>query len=174
MVLSGVVSWGIGRILDVVLKCDRCGERMNSRVGNRQINTLACKNCWHEVIQFTNACDYTVSPDGYVGHVSGKLLGGFSVGEDPANRGFVAKKYPDWIFSYTAFRARDMLGKQFVVVGKITDYSSGTVYAKNEVIYTPSYQDSRWYDNSCIALRWKDIPLGQSLHTAAGNSVWPM
>lgn len=160
-ILSSAVSWGVGRILDVFLTCDGCGNRFRQQIGNGQSNTLGCKNCWREIIQFTNACEHTVHKNGQVGHVGAKLGIGFYIGEDPAEKPgwFQGKtKYPEWLFFPAATRARDMKGRQFVEVGEIRDYDTGMVYSQHQVVVSPPHDDSRWYENHRIAIPWTNIP----------------
>lgn len=161
MVLSSAVSWGIDRLLDVTLSCDNCDHRFSGRIVNCQANALGCRNCSREIIQFTNACDYTVARDGKIGHVGARLLGGYMVGKDPLEKGWFSsgKDYPDWLFFNSAIRARDMQGRQFVVEGEIADYNTGDVYSRNQAIYTPDNNDARWYDKyGRIPVCWKYIP----------------
>lgn len=159
MVLSGAISWGVGRILDTLVTCDRCGQRDPSTIGNVQVNHLGCRNCHQEVIQFTNACDFTLGPNREVGHVAAKFRGGYAVDLNPSEKGWFQPRREGWLYFYTAARAKDMLGKQFVISGAIVDYENGVVYTKRDVVYEPIYQDCQWYNPAeCIALRWHDIP----------------
>jgi hypothetical protein len=158
MILESAISWGVGRILDVLFTCDYCGQKEHTQIGNVQTNYLGCTNCSREIVQFTNACDFTVGTDGETGHVGAKLLGGYSVTKDPAEPSWLSKEYEGWLFFPIAARARDMLGKQFVVTGEVVDYNTGIVYVHNDTIYTPPYADSRWYDNCRMPLKWMDIP----------------
>lgn len=158
VVLTSAVSWGVGRLLDAMITCDNCGQRAPSHLGNCQRNTLGCRNCWQEVIQFTNACDFTVAPDGHVAHVGALFRGGWQWDRDPADKGFFAKNYEGWVFFNAAMRARDMRGKQFVLNATLSDYNSGEQFTSRDVIYNPTYADSRWYDNFSVDLRGYDVP----------------
>ena len=139
MILNGAVSWGVGRILETLVTCDACGQQDPCRIGNVQSNHIDCRNCHQEVIQFTNACDYTVGPNQEIGHVAAKLRGGYSSNENPRERGLFQPAREGWLYFFTAVRAREMLGKQFVLSGLISDYSTGVVYTRRDVIYEAAY-----------------------------------
>jgi hypothetical protein len=69
MFISSVVSWGVGKILDTMFKCNICGQETDVRIENQQTNNLECKNCHKEILQYTNACDFTINKkDGQIGH----------------------------------------------------------------------------------------------------------
>jgi hypothetical protein len=60
--LQEAISFGIGSVLRSVTRCFQCDERADTSVGNCQVNHLGCKNCNAEVMQFTNACEFTINP----------------------------------------------------------------------------------------------------------------
>ncbi|TVL96654.1 MAG: hypothetical protein CV087_23460 [Candidatus Brocadia sp. WS118] len=155
MVLSGAVSWGVGKILDVVITCDYCTEEFEEQIANVQENYLGCPNCYTEIVQYTNACDFTVDNDGRIGHISAKFLRSFSEGWDPIDD---YEHYPDWLFFDAAMRAIAMQDKQIVLSGQISDYNSGIIYTSNDSICTAESFDTVWYDDLRIPLNWTDIP----------------
>ena len=159
MALSGVVSRGVGKVFDAIISCDHCGQQENTRVGNIQLNQLGCKNCWKETSQFTNACDYTINNTSKeIGHVAALFTGGYSVNRNPSECGWFPPDRTGWLYFYINARAIGMLGKQFVITGKIVDYNSGSIYTQRDVIYNVPYQDTTWYGNHHFALSWHDIP----------------
>lgn len=69
MVLSGAVSWGVAKSLDVLVECPRCAERDKARIANVEVNRIQCRNCQLGTGQFTNACEFTVDRQtGRIGH----------------------------------------------------------------------------------------------------------
>jgi len=60
MFLSGAISWGIGKILDIIFYCNTCSEPNDENIGNKQSNFLECSNCHKVIEQYTNACDFTI------------------------------------------------------------------------------------------------------------------
>lgn len=155
MIVAGGISWGIGKILDVFISCDLCGQKDRVRIGNVQFNNLGCSNCYREIVQFTNASDFTVDQKGRVGHVGAKLLGDYSLNVNPAEE----RIYEGWLYFYVEARALDMLNRQFVLSCEILDFESGIIVSKGRSeIYTSAYQDSRWYEGAFLAVRWDQIP----------------
>ena len=62
MFLNSAFGWGVGKILDTLTSCKKCGQRDDQRIGNSQYNYIECSNCHRVINQFTNACDFTVNP----------------------------------------------------------------------------------------------------------------
>lgn len=160
MVLASTVGWGVGKILDTVTNCNKCGQEQDVRVGNIQENHLGCKNCGLVAKQFTNACNFTIDKNRRIGHVGGSLLGNYSVDDNPKDESwFFKKNYHGWLFFPVELRAIDMLGKQFVTKLNVIDYESGIILAESELsVWDSIYQDSEWTDKPVIPLNWKLIP----------------
>ena len=144
-VISGAIGWGTGKVLDAVVECLRCQYRFEDRLGNVQLNTIGCTNCWCEVAQFVNACDYTLTEGKRVGMVAATFLGGWKHDSNPSERGLFAPKREGWVYFDTNVRSLDMIGRQFVITGELSDYNSGAVYATSDRIYTPgNHRDWQW------------------------------
>lgn len=156
MILSSGVSWGVGKALDVLLECSRCGERADARIGNAQLNSLGCRNCSHSVSQFTNACNLTVGQNGRLGHV-GLRFDYLEHTYDP-KKFFPTNKY-GYLYFGSEVRAHHLDGKQFVIAHRLLDYNSGRVYAEtNGAIYTPQWDDAVWKPKSSSSIYFPSIP----------------
>lgn len=158
MILSGAISFMAGEILKVIVYCPECDNQQIEKIGNIQYNTISCKNCSHEVIQFTNACNTTIGKEGEIGHAAAKFIKGYSIAIDPQDKSIFKKKYDDWLFFNMAVRSLGLEDIDFVIKGEISDYDSGKIYTTKEEIYHPVYYDAIWYENARIPLRWNVIP----------------
>jgi hypothetical protein len=156
MILSSGVSWGMGKVLDVLLGCSRCGERADARIGNAQLNSLGCRNCSHSVNQFTNACSLTVDQSGRIGHV-GLRFEYLEHTYDP-KKFFSANRY-GYLYFGSELRAQQLNGRQFVIGHHLLDYNSGKVYTEsNGMIYTPRWDDTIWTPKSSSSVYFPSIP----------------
>ena len=54
------LSWGVGKVLDVVANCFKCSEPNPNKIANQQLNIIECKNCSVASNQFTHACEQTI------------------------------------------------------------------------------------------------------------------
>jgi len=156
MILTAGMSWGIGRTLDVLVKCFNCDYVKNERIANVQKNELGCYNCGQEYVQFTNACDFTVSPDRNIAHVGAIFRGGFGVDVDPVD----SRDLPGWLFFYTSLRMRGFMGKQVVVKGELQDYDGREVFSEYSMIY-PLAQPDVCFNNErqSLPVRWDSVPV---------------
>jgi hypothetical protein len=69
VMLGRALDWCAGQILDVRTTCPGCRQRDKNRIGNEQPNGIECSNCHRQVLQFSNACDFTVNRrSGQIGH----------------------------------------------------------------------------------------------------------
>jgi hypothetical protein len=66
IVLEGVGSWVIGRMLDSMVGCGRCGHTVNETVTNYESSNLICPRCNNVLDQYTNATDHTVNRNGSI------------------------------------------------------------------------------------------------------------
>jgi hypothetical protein len=156
LILSSGVSWGVGKVLDVLLECNRCGERADTRIGNAQLNSLGCRNCSHSVNQFTNACGLTVGQNGRLGHV-GLRLGYLEHTYDPKK--FITSNKYGYLYFGSEVRAHRLSAKQFVISRRLLDYNSEKVYAESGgIIYTSQWDDTIWTPKSSSSLYFPTIP----------------
>ncbi len=65
LVLNGVASWAIGRMLDSAVSCV-CGSTHERDVENYSTSQLYCPRCGGSLDQYTNATQHTVNGNGSV------------------------------------------------------------------------------------------------------------
>jgi hypothetical protein len=159
MLLGSAASWAVGKSLDVLVECSRCGNQTRERIGNARVNPLGCRNCSHEVNQFTNACDFTVASNGRVAHIGLRLDHMLRWERDPA-------KLFSWpkegrIYFRDEIRALYLQGRQFVGVWQLIDFNSGQIYHKYDEILTPESNDRMWVPKDSLWLNAHGVPPAQ-------------
>lgn len=157
MVLSGAVSWSVGKIIDVGIRCWQCGEKWDDKIGNAQFNDLGCKNCWTQNRQFTNACDFTVNNEFEIAQTAFKFNGNWKWNYDPTEKSLFKTKYKDFIFFPGQMRILGLENKQIVIEANISEFESGIVHAKMQKIFVPDTYDF-YNDKVCLDLNTEDLP----------------
>ena len=162
--VDGGASWGVGRILDVLISCPNCGDRRETDIGNAQKNYLDCRNCHVELEQFTNACDLTVNRTSrQIGHAAFRFRGSnkyFWKSPDLISEIFSNKSPKERLSTSLMIRTEGLKGRSVTVatavvngfVGSLDEdeYKDSIMNAKDNVIgedykvLAPKHNDSVW------------------------------
>lgn len=134
MFLSGAVSWGVGKALDVLTKCEHCSEENNQSICNVDYNHIECSNCHKETEQFTNACDYTVNRKSkQIGHVliddsfNSLKIGYYS--DFFTDKRITSFSIPVRVMTYA------MMNQPFILETSISSFYGGSTYTDSSVIH---------------------------------------
>lgn len=156
-ILVSGLKWGAGKILDVVWNCLTCGDQREQTIGNVQQNTYGCTNCWRDVNQFTNACEFTVGADRHIGHAASSFRGGWAHNRKPGEEKTSAPTHEGWVYFTTRTQAVGLSGKQFLGRVILLDFDSQVEYTRWDYIYAPTYHASTWKED-WMRIRKSDIP----------------
>jgi hypothetical protein len=156
--IEKAVSWGIDKVFEVVVECDHCGEEWDQRIENSNTNHFGCKNCNKQVVQFTNACNTTVSRNGEIGHTASKVSRNYTVGVDPLDKSWFSKaQYPSLVFFPLIVRAKSLSDTDIVLFGNISDYDTKQVFDSYQQILTSNYYDCSWNELRTF-YNWEKVP----------------
>lgn len=141
MFLHGAMSWGVGRILEVVTRCFRCGQQDERDIGNVQTNWLECSNCHEELEQFTNACDFTVDRRSQeIGHA---IWGPWEYKYEWVKEGGIFQPTNHMLRIPFRIRTRGLSGRAIVVETELSRYRDESFITSHESVIYPSSNATR-------------------------------
>lgn len=145
--LREAIGLGFGSILRSLAKCFRCGQEDKVSIGNLQTNHIECSNCYADVSQYTNACEFTVNKyTGQIGHAA------FVPARwDCTWKGGWFKEKKLWIPYY--IKAQGLRGRSLVLETSIEDYQSAKELTSHATVLNCSYDETIWSNHSHIFSR---------------------
>jgi hypothetical protein len=144
LILQSAVSWGVGRVLDTVTGCGRCGFVHKRTVDNHATSQLVCPKCQSWLDQYTNATQHTINRNrsvaaAYASNIHWEKWGG--LWKPSFNPRFqvdcVNSKYEDLVVRFTLSKFQ------------------GSSFYQDEMILRPKWERGYWNDIS-----WK-VPVSQ-------------
>ncbi len=158
MVVSGVVSFAVGESIRATIFCAKCNDRKETKIKNVSDNPLYCKNCNHELIQFTNVCERTLDKDHRVGHVMPKIEN-YKIKREELSKGFFSSEYREWLVFPFDFNAKDYKSKQFTIEASVSEYKSTTPILKfEEDVLKFETQKDTWTERRSIRFKLDRVP----------------
>ena len=136
ILLSSAVSWGIGKILDALLDCFRCGYDHTRDIQNRQVNYFSCPSCYNSIDQYVNACDYTFNRNSRRVGVAGISSTWW--------KGWGGVFNPDFE-PHCSVWTLDLKGRDQVIRLELGELGLGTFFHQDVALST-SYRHSIWRD----------------------------
>ena len=136
LVLPGVTSWAIGRLLDTMMSCGRCGSTCNRDVPNYAATNLLCPSCHGSLNQYTNATSHTVQQNGAIGaaYVSGISWEGWG--------GYWGTRFkPRFRVDCVNSRYEDL-----VVRFELSQFQ-GSCFYRDDMILRPGQSNRVWWDD---------------------------
>ena len=142
--LREAIGFGFGSILRTLAKCFRCGQQDETSIETWQSNHLGCSNCYQEVSQYTNACEFTVNCyTGQIGHAAF-----VPAGQKWRWKGGLFEEKRLWIPYY--IKAQGLRGRSLVLETSIEDYHTGRELTSHASVLNCSYDTTVWSDHSHI------------------------
>ena len=131
VILSSGVSWGVGRLLDSLIDCHRCGSGRSVDVNNRSANSFRCYDCGHTLTEYVNATSNTVNRNRSV--VAAKIHG---------------THWPSWQNNFKMYFSLDVVNSKYneIVVEAVLSRFRGPVFHRYEFIRKPTYDYTYWTD----------------------------
>jgi Zn ribbon nucleic-acid-binding protein len=155
-------SWATGQVLSVITGCPTCQQKDAVRIANKSLNPLECSNCHHQHLQFTNACDLTLTKStGAIGHAE---FAHVARQVHWHTTGWLIKR-KEWCALPYNILCQDLMGRSIVLQTTLTDFERGTLLSTDVEAGNVEFneQTKLWQPKSIIITRqtaWHDTGRG--------------
>jgi|GEM_PF-675303 len=157
IILSGGISWGMGKIFDSLVGC-RCGNYQERRMVNVEYNQFQCHSCKRTLSEYVNATNHTVN----------------------SNHSVVAAavydtSWPEWSGTFRLNYKLDVINSAYqeVVVELVLSEYQGRTFYSYRTILTPNSPYTNWNNNwfsvDAKCFPQQDSPVAVDLNT---YNVW--